>query len=506
MLRHLNRKQFIDRWWDATDLDAVAEFWLRLYEEAARSQGFGRTPIHETEIRLRGFPRPAANELLKELAARVAASDFPAPEADQPDPDTLSVASGVIRGDERPPVGLGLPVVSGGPFDGLLAEIRLRVIGDEGKALRRVDLESTLVLVGELRGGRFLLKGAWRTGSHGWEDEVCWAGGWPELDRWLAAFDEFRETDEVPASLAKKQFIARGADQAGALAVKMIHVPLGKPRLAGLLTRFAIFAVLFAALGLAGWWIVENRRWFLLILLLLASWPVGWLFVTLVRKEWNLWSKGFRQMHAAFTKVYSEPIRLAALTRAEVDARLDNPWERKYVGELEAAGFCHAGDMQVDPPVSGDNVYRVFYCPDGVSYLMVLFHLAGSAEREQPHRCWPAAVTWLAHTYYDDGGSATTITGRHVGFRKKRSGPEHLSRIIPEQDDPVAFARQHSAVARRFAEETGRRAIAQLTFDQIVRRQNERHEEERRLFVDNPYTWGDHVGWYLQRPRREYLG
>src|SRR5688572_4357498 len=102
MLRHLIRPQFLDRWWDAADLDAAAEFWLRLYEESARVQGFARTPVHETEIRLRGFPRYAAGELLKELAARVAASDFPAPEADQPDPDTLAVASGEIHGEDRP--------------------------------------------------------------------------------------------------------------------------------------------------------------------------------------------------------------------------------------------------------------------------------------------------------------------------------------------------------------------------------------------------------------------
>src|SRR5262249_59983124 len=101
------------------------------------------------------------------------------------------------------------------PFDGLLAEIRFRVVGDEGKMLRKVKIESTLVLVGELRGGRFLLKGAWRTGPFGWEDKLAWAGGWPELDAWLAGLDEVREAGEVPTALAKKLLIVPGSGPTG---------------------------------------------------------------------------------------------------------------------------------------------------------------------------------------------------------------------------------------------------------------------------------------------------
>ena len=43
-------------------------------------------------------------------------------------------------------------------------------------------------------------------------------------------------------------------------------------------------------------------------------------------------------------------------------------------------------------------------------------------------------------------------------------------------------------------------------FDLYVRRQEALNEEERRLMVDDPYTWGDHLRWYLQTPRREYRG
>src|SRR5262249_49539617 len=262
MILHLIRKQFIDRWWDAADLDAAAEVWLRLYEEAARANGVAYTPVHPTEIRLRGFPPAAAHTPRKDLAARVAGSDFPAPEVDLPDPDTLVLASGEVRGEEQAPAGLGLPALAAEPFDGLLAEIRFRVVGDEGKVLRKVKIESTLVLVGELRGDRFLLKGAWRSGPFGWEDRLAWAGGWPGPDAWLTGFDEFRESGEVPTALAKRLFIVRGADRIGGMVVKMLHVPLDRPRLRGLLTRAAVFAVLLSLLGLAVYGVVSARRWF----------------------------------------------------------------------------------------------------------------------------------------------------------------------------------------------------------------------------------------------------
>src|SRR5438132_11606726 len=121
MLPHLIRKHLLDRTWDSADLDAAAEFWLRLYEAAATQQGFSATPSHRVEVRLRGFARPALPALQDELCRRVASSDLPAPEVDSHDADTLVLYSGVIHGSESPPVGLGLPLLAGDPVDGLIA-------------------------------------------------------------------------------------------------------------------------------------------------------------------------------------------------------------------------------------------------------------------------------------------------------------------------------------------------------------------------------------------------
>jgi hypothetical protein len=65
------------------------------------------------------------------------------------------------------------------------------------------------------------------------------------------------------------------------------------------------------------------------------------------------------------------------------------------------------------------------------------------------------------------------------------------------------------AAARRgraeFAEATGARPLRHEGFADYVR-QDAMLEDERRLFTGNPYTWGDHFWWYLQMPRRVYLG
>jgi hypothetical protein len=506
-MKHLIRKQFADCTWDAADLDAAAEFWLRLYEEAARTRGFPATAGHATEVRLRGFPRHAGDALVQELARRAAASDFDDPEVGLTDPDTLSVSSGLAPDDRQPPVGLGLAVLAGEPFDGLLAEFRFRVTAAPGGLFGRSKVQATLVLIGELRGGRFVLKAVWRSGNTGWEDDVVWSAAWPSEAEWFAGFDRFRESGEVPASLAKTVFTTRGEDRTGGLMVKLIRVPLGEPRLGGLLVRWLIFAGLLGVIGYHCYEQAEAREWAWAVLF--GAWGlfVAWVFSLFVRHEAKLFFVVHRQFVAAYTRLYEDSVRLVPLTRPEAGAapELDNPWARKYTADLEAAGFPHGGDFRV---IGGgtSGVFRVFGAPDGVTYLSLLFQTLSSPEPEQAVRTWPAAVVLVAYTFYPDGGRAASVSGRHLGYRRKRTGPETVFRVFPHEPDPVEFVRRHAATAAAFADETGRSPLRHERFDLFVRRQEALNEEERRLFADNPYTWGDHLRWYLQSPRREYRG
>ena len=117
-MQHLTRKQFLDLDWGAAELDAAAEFWLRLYEAAAPRHNLSTPPSYAVEVRLRGFPRAQAGGLRDELKRRLAAghddSAGSAPATiDRPDPDTLTVTFGPDPGDRAPPAGLGLPLLAG---------------------------------------------------------------------------------------------------------------------------------------------------------------------------------------------------------------------------------------------------------------------------------------------------------------------------------------------------------------------------------------------------------
>src|SRR5688572_3824193 len=242
-MKFVTRRQLLNRAWSATDLDAAAEFWLRLYETAAKEQGFTARPDHVTEVRLRGFPRAEGPLLRDELARRAALSDFYRPVVELHDPDTLVLSSGVTHPADSPPVGLGLPLFEGIGFDGLMVEFRVSATGGQNQLVGRSRVSFTLVLVGQVVGGVFVLQTLWRSGSSGWEDDLCWSSEWLNAAEWLTALERFRETGEVPLKLAKTICIPRGAERFGAVVTKLINVPLDKPRLPGLLWRGLVFAL-----------------------------------------------------------------------------------------------------------------------------------------------------------------------------------------------------------------------------------------------------------------------
>jgi hypothetical protein len=497
MLPHLTRKQFPDRTWDAADLDAAAEFWLHLYEDTARRLRFDPALTHATELRLRGFPRADLPALTAELARRAGASDFVAPEVGPHDPDTLVLSSGRGPADEMPPAGLGLPLLAGPPFDGLVVEIRVRVVGRERKPFPRSNVEGTLVLVGEVRGGRLLLMGVWRSGAVGWEDETFWQAPWPDEAVWFAAFDKYRETGAVPAGLGRKLFLKPGADRFGGLVFRLLRMPLGKPRLGGLVVRVLVFLAVLAGSGVAVWKLAAGRFWPLAVVVGAWGTLVGFLFATFLRYEGWMLVRVFRDFRTRYARLAAGEARLVPLTRAEGDAAMADPWSRKYTADLEAAGFARLGDVRLTGSAA-ESVYRVFLVPDGVSYLMMLAMTRTHPEPDPGFRMWPAAVAFLVKTFLTDGGRVGTVASRAMGYRKKQTGPEVLTRVVAEADDPRELAAAHA--------EAGRRVLPQERFEQYFRRDEGLHEEERRLSADHPYTWGDHLRWYLQAVRKEYRG
>lgn len=498
MTPSLSREKFLDRVWSPADLDAAAEFWLKLYEAATKANSFAPTPTHQIELRLSGFPRAGADQLAALFTARASASDFGAPRVTQLDPDTLSLRSPPFDGGDAPPAGLGLSSVSEVEFDGLVLEIRFSARDGRGKGA------STLVLAGELRAGSFLLKSARRVGHSTWDDELAPFIPWADEAAFLASLDEFRSSSAVSEKLARKLFPPRGVDRFTAGVVSLLLVPLGKPRLARLLIRAGVLAPSLAAFGVGCFWLWDAGRHLILAPVVLMTIIVFWLSITFVRIESRMWRFGYSQLNALYTEFDQESPRLVPLTHAESAAAEYDPLVRKYTADLTSAGFVLLGDARFVPENIGEVYFRVFGAPNGTTYLAVVYQHSNTLEAGKVYRFWPAFTSFSCHTFLRGGGATASMNGPRHGYRRKRSGPECLVRVFPEMKDPVAFAQLHAEATAKFAADTGNTPLRQARFDEFVRLQNGLLDEERRLYADRPYTLGDHLHWYLQWPRREY--
>jgi hypothetical protein len=98
----LIRQQFLDLTWDSVHLNAASEFWLRLYEIAAKHYAYDDKPHYSLEIRLWGFPRCNAEKLAKELERRAQAFNVETPVVTIKDPDTIILSSKEVSGPLAP--------------------------------------------------------------------------------------------------------------------------------------------------------------------------------------------------------------------------------------------------------------------------------------------------------------------------------------------------------------------------------------------------------------------
>jgi hypothetical protein len=388
--------------------------------------------------------------------------------------------------------------VAADELDGLAIEIRLTAQDERGKGA------STIVLAGELRAGSFVLMSVWRAGLSRWDDELVVYAPWTHESAFLAALDEFRSSGSVPPNLARKLFQPRGADRVGALVVSAMIVPLGKPRLVGLLIRALVFAALLAACGVGGYrlWEAGNLIWLAPVVFLTII--IAWLASLFVRTELRVWRVGYTQLRALYAEFDQETPKLIPATQSESKRSELDPYVRKYTADLTAAGFTFLGETRLAPTAIGDVIFRIFSAPDGTTYLSVVHQRTNTLEAGRNCRYWPGFVSFVCHSFLSGGGYAASMNGPRHGYGRKRSGPECLARVFPEEHDPVRFTQLHAEAVAKFAARTGNAPLRVTRFEEHIRLRNALAEEERRLDAGKPYTLGDHLHWYLQIPRRAY--
>lgn len=521
MLRHLIRTAFIDSVWGAADLNEAADFWVRLFEVAARKGRFGDIVYHAVEVRLQGFPRHQAEVVRDAFARRLADGDFPDPHLLLTDADTLVFSSGYAPLDQAPVEGLVIPCLAGAPFDGLLVELRFTVAAfrrerveafGEGfraathRPVGKSKAEGTLVLVGELRDGRLHLKAAWRRGPFDDDNEIqLWNARWGNEAAWLKALETFGESGAVPKRLAMGCFLTRGSERFGRLQARLIYVPHDRPRLGGLVWRLAFFALVTTPLVLLMVSLEDKRvacltlLFMVLALSLVMVFFAGFLACELCAPLYLYW-----RLRRIYRHVYAATPRVVPLTPEEAATRLDHPWARKLSGDLEAAGCTHLGDFHFDPPAGGEMVTRIYRTADPGTIVQLLLQTSTPPTEKVVYRMWPAEVILAVGTWFRDGSRCGTVCGERLGFRRKLTGPESREQVLPEGTALEEVLRRHRQMTESFARDGNRTPEPVESADDVVRLYQETIKEDRRLYGARPYTFGDHLHWWLQIRRREY--
>ena len=211
----------------------------------------------------------------------------------------------------------------------------------------------------------------------------------------------------------------------------------------------------------------------------------------------------YRVLRAQHEKHYEEPARYAVLTLAETATLLDDPSVRKYTADLSTVGFVLVGDVARPPAVEAGIVYRVFQAPDGVTYLVMLCNWIRTGTPETRFRIWPAEIGFQAQTFFVDGGLVDNTSGSGPGYSRQPPTPNTLRCVFRNFADPLEFFRLHLAATEAFAMKRGLTPVPQESIDKFNRRQETIHEEEQEWNRDHPYSWADHLRFYLQMPRTE---
>lgn len=499
-MKSLARKRFIDEHWDAARLDDAAEFWLQLYDSAARLRRFSRWPEHSLEIRLTGFPRSEGESLAETLRQRIAGAALELPCVSLLNPDTLVLRTEEVDRETAPVAGLGLGFVSGSPFDGLAAEFRFRIRSWKRRwAFFSSDVWSTLVIVGEIRGDSVLVKSVWRSGLNNLHDKDYRLFAPPDEQRLRAGLENFCETGEVTDALAKRLHKSTETDRSYAFMGKVIQVPFEKCRLPGLLLRFAGISAGIVLVGFLIHFLVQEEWWMLLSLLLpVLALPTLVVAVFLVL-EFQAWVFGHRLSRKQFDAFY-ETCRVVesieGLAHVPEDAH-----SRKWTRELAEAVFTHLGDFAIE---GAGCLYskRIFAAADGVT-LLLLSRSADCflASPELRFEWWPPLTSWQIVTFFQEGGRVETENTAQIWYRKVDRVT--LLRSENRVEDPLELFRNHVAAAESFAREQGLTPARIGKPADVVRRQESILEEERRQYLERPYLLSDHIRWYLNLPRRE---
>jgi hypothetical protein len=505
MLRSLARYQFVDRIWGQSDLDDLAKFWLCMYDAAKHSPQSTQELEQTLELRLRGFTRSKGEAVADELRSRVAGVNADV-EIEFVDPDTLLAKWKSRDGDRLPVRGMGIPDLVNNPFEDLIVEIQFTVIKKDPRA-SAARMGATLGIIGELHNGNVAVKSVCAYPPFPTET-IVWEMTSEEVrNRLLRAFDRYSSSRRINRDLARTIFnrppvdrpaeaVAGGLSRFGLL---LVETPFGRPRLPGLLIRLTLVVV----------------AWLVFVLVLQNAFRpgepdwhaflgfVGGPLVVYTLVFFGLESKRLfldhRENRGEIELHFQTVNRYAAVPLSEAGRWLSDPVVRKMTAEILEAGFVHAGDITTVPTKRAVVVHRTFYAPDGVTYLVLEFQFAGRSIDLGRWAIWPANLnSILCQTFDATGRRFETINSTPDSTTEKRKYPTTDCLLLPKNTFSLDLFRAHAQAMKEWATETKATVIRHEPVDKFIMRQEAIERELQRDYQAKPYSWRDHIRWYLQ--------
>ena len=500
-MQPLLRPEFRPEPWSPADLDAAADHWLWLFDQAPATAG--RTADHRTELRLRGFPNSQ-----REAVAAALAKQLPDAEVTRPDADTFSAVGPTLDFETSPPPGLGVPALAGPPFDGLYLEVRFTATARKRNG--KPHATGTLVFAGELGPEGLTVYVVWGEGGTTLLNAVMTSIPWPREAAWREGFEAYR--DGGPATIGTREFATAvftepRADRVANASIWLMTIPpAGKPREVGTLARLATNFVVGVA-GVAFTLVMLGSSDSVAAdVLRLAGFAVSFLSLALfLRRLCGAWLDAKRVMTDIFRRLYSGSPKITPADAAKAADFLGNPYARKAVADWQAVASHRAPDATLLNPGGLKGGLCFLHAPDKVTHvsLLILNQAGGSGGTPGAH-LWPALVAPTLTTRFPGGGVAVTVANPVMLFRRKLTGPESVARVHPGVADPAELLERHADLCREYAGRTGLTPLPAIGFDDYVRWQHESSEDSKRLYAHNPVTWSDAFVMLMGYVRRAY--
>ena len=464
----------------------LGDIWSGWYVDYRGRKFVKLTTSQQLEVRLWGFARASAEQMLFRVRQRLTAVGLPGDCARLRNPDTLNVTFPPAPFRSRWPLAA---------IDGLLAEtnfagfdIEARFSMREGGSKRAIPTW-TLVARGLIRKGELLLRALYQADEGEAVERIYQRTVWRAQADCLEALNADVSSPALPAGIMLHR---PGAERFGLRATRLLLDLPGDNKVVGFLRRLGIWGALTAGFLLITVHCDPVLTAVCGLFTLIAGF--GLVFTAGVKVAeviiLHRWAKtGLQSLYSQ--RLTCPPVDLV------VEGVADNPLTAKYSRELEAHGAVHYFDS-ISPSTAQKAFIRCYLLPDDRTYLMLNIILTLGSRH-----CFPAKPLFVATTFFSDG-HMLQVGNSELRLRKPRDASVS-ERRHPGVNRPADFIARCRDESRKFLD-AGKELASILTPQDLIAKLAELHETTgERLARHGYYSWREAIVQSFLTPARDEL-